>query len=210
MKYLILYPENASNYLACTAAKLADKLCKDGFEATCATNLPEAPIKNTAIVNLIVKRGSDAVTFEKVGRDYTLCAPTEALCATFTKELFAAIKSKKLPKRYDVKPYLRNGWGIALPAYEGGVLSDGFTKNGKKAPKYFLLEHLLLNVVSRPDFIAYNHKATPKVSLTLCRKLFNVPVVAWTVKTAEEWSKCADKFDAYICEGLPKKRKVNK
>lgn len=125
MKYLIVYPENASNYLSCTAANLAEKLCKDGFEATCTASLPEETLKNTAIVKLVVKRGSDAVTFEKVGRDYTLCAPTEALCAAFTKELFAAIKTKKLPRRYDVKPFVRNGWGLALPAYDGGVLSDG-------------------------------------------------------------------------------------
>ena len=64
----------------------------------------------------------------------------------------------------------------------------------------------MLNFVSRPDFIAYDHTSTAKVSLALCRKLFNVPVIAWTVKTAEEWSKCADKFDAYICEALPKKK----
>ena len=31
----------------------------------------------------------------------------------------------------------------------------------------------------------------------------------WTVKTSEEWGKCADKFDAYICEGLPKKTRKN-
>ena len=46
--------------------------------------------------------------------------------------------------------------------------------------------------------------------LNLCRKVFNVPVMAWTVRTADEWSKCADKFDSYICEGLPKKRNLNK
>ena len=107
-------------------------------------------------------------------------------------------------------PFILKWFKDCRPDIVRGQLSDGFTKNGKKAPKYFLLEHLMLNIVSRPDFIAYNHKATPKVSLTLCRKLFNVPVVAWTVKTAEEWSKCADKFDAYICEALPKKRKVSK
>ena len=63
--------------------------------------------------------------------------------------------------------------------------------------------------ISRPDFISYNHKYTKKLSVNLCRKLFNTPVVAWTVKTSEEWSKCADKFDAYVCEGLPKKKNTN-
>ena len=90
-----------------------------------------------------------------------------------------------------------------------GQLSTAFSKEDKTGIKYFALEHLLCNFISRPDFISYNHKYPKKLSLTLCRKLFNVPVVAWTVKTSEEWSKCADKFDAYICEGLPKKKAKN-
>ena len=90
-----------------------------------------------------------------------------------------------------------------------GQLSTAFGKEDKKGIKYFALEHLLCNFISRPDFIAYNHNYPKKVSLNLCKKLFNVPVVAWTVKTSEEWGKCADKFDAYICEGLPKKTRKN-
>jgi len=107
-------------------------------------------------------------------------------------------------------PFILKWFKNCRPDIVRGQLSCAFSKDGKKGPKYFLLEHLMLNFVSRPDFIAYSHKDTPKVSLTLCRKLFNVPIVAWTVKTADEWSKCADKFDAYICECLPKKRKASK
>ena len=107
-------------------------------------------------------------------------------------------------------PFILKWFKECRPDIVRGQLSCAFSKDGKKGPKYFLLEHLMLNFISRPDFVAYNHKDTPKVSLALCRKLFNVPVVAWTVRTAEEWSKCADKFDAYICEALPKKRTAKK
>lgn len=164
MKYIILYPENASNYLACTAANLAERLCKDGFSAVCATALPEEPIKNTAIVNLVVKRGSDSVTFAKEGRDYTLCAPNEALCAAFCKELFCAIKSKKLPRRYDIKPFLRYGWGIALPAYEGGILSDGVYDCGSGVHNFRNMpcpDESFMQVISQTcedEFIRYTKK----------------------------------------------------
>lgn len=103
-------------------------------------------------------------------------------------------------------PFILKWFKDCRPDVVRGQLSAPFKRDGKKGPKYFLLEHLMLNFVSRPDFIAYDHTSTAKVSLALCRKLFNVPVIAWTVKTAEEWSKCADKFDAYICEALPKKK----
>lgn len=107
-------------------------------------------------------------------------------------------------------PYIVKWFKDCRPDIVRGQLSAAYSKDGKKSPKYFLLEHLMMNWVSRPDFIAYNHKDTPKLSLAVCRKLFNTTTIAWTVKTSDEWSKCADKFDAYICEGLPKKRVVKK
>ncbi len=91
-----------------------------------------------------------------------------------------------------------------------GQLSGSHLTEDKKSIKYFMLENLMFNFISRPDFIAYDHKSRAKISLALCRKLFNVPVIAWTIKTSEEWSACADKFDAYICEGLPKKKTTKK
>ncbi len=91
-----------------------------------------------------------------------------------------------------------------------GQLSGSHLFEEKKSIKFFMLENLMFNFISRPDFIAYDHKSRAKISLALCRKLFNIPVFAWTIKTSEEWSACADKFDAYICEGLPKKRTAKK
>lgn len=91
-----------------------------------------------------------------------------------------------------------------------GQLSGSHLMEGKKSIKFFMLENLMLNFISRPDFIAYDHKSRAKISLALCRKLFNIPVIAWTIRTSEEWSKCADKFDSYICEGLPKKHTAKK
>lgn len=88
-----------------------------------------------------------------------------------------------------------------------GQLATGMTKDGKITPKNFMLENLMFDFVSRPDFIAYNHNEAGRISVFLCRKLFGTPVFAWTVKTAEEWSRCADRFDSYICEGLPQKKK---
>lgn len=103
-------------------------------------------------------------------------------------------------------PYVLKWYRECRPEIARGQLSTSFAREGMKGPKYFLLENLLVNSVSKPDFIAYNHKSPFNLSLMLCRKLYNTPVIAWTVETAEEWSKCADKFDAYICNGLPKKR----
>ena len=95
------------------------------------------------------------------------------------------------------------------PDITRGQLSTAFMETENKSPAHFAIEHLLTNCIAKPDFIAYEHKYPAKLSVVICRKVFNIPVMAWTVRTADEWSKCADKFDSYICEGLPKKRKVN-
>ena len=104
-------------------------------------------------------------------------------------------------------PYVLKWYRECRPEIARGQLSTDFIKNGKRSPKYFALQNLLANFISRPDFIAYNHKSPFNLSLALCRRFYNTPIIAWTVETAEEWSRCADKFDAYICNGLPKKRK---
>jgi glycerophosphoryl diester phosphodiesterase len=107
-------------------------------------------------------------------------------------------------------PFIIKWFKDCRPDVIRGQLSGSHLTEGKKSIKFFMLENLMFNFISRPDFIAYDHKSRAKVSLALCRKLFNIPVFAWTIKTSEEWSACADKFDAYICDGLPKKRTAKK
>lgn len=103
-------------------------------------------------------------------------------------------------------PYLLKWYKECRPDVIRGQLASSFMREGPRAPKYFLIENLMTNFMTKPDFIAYNHKYPGKLSVVLCRKLYNIPVIAWTVQTAGEWSRCADRFDSYICEGLPKKR----
>lgn len=52
----------------------------------------------------------------------------------------------------------------------------------------FILTHLLCNFMTVPDFVAYRYEdrgATP--SLWLCRWLYKVRVVAWTLRNAEDY-----------------------
>lgn len=68
-----------------------------------------------------------------------------------------------------------------------GFLSQNFYKEKKyRKLMYFLLEHLLLNVICRPDFIAYCHSDFKMPALRLTKKLFRVPLIAWTVENAED------------------------
>lgn len=90
------------------------------------------------------------------------------------------------------------------PSIIRGQLSSKLVKKNKREHKIrdFVLENLLLNFVTRPDFIAFNHKYSDKLSFKICRKLFNIPAFAWTVRTPDELS-CARKlFDSFIFEAF--------
>lgn len=89
-----------------------------------------------------------------------------------------------------------------------GQLADGFLKSGEfKGFLYVLLQNLLLNWMTRPDFIAYNHKYENCLSRRLCRKLYRNLAVAWTIKNDGELERARDKFDLFIFDSfLPDKK----
>ena len=71
-----------------------------------------------------------------------------------------------------------------------GQLSQNFFSGSETTPlappTAFLMTFLLSTFVTRPDFIAYNHKDRRNLSLRLMKLLYNVPEVSWTVRTREE------------------------
>lgn len=73
------------------------------------------------------------------------------------------------------------------PKLVRGILSHRYYEYEQyRKPMYFALQSLLLNVVCRPAFIAYDHKHASSFALRSVRKLFNVPTLAWTVRSQEE------------------------
>ena len=71
-----------------------------------------------------------------------------------------------------------------------GQLSHAFLKKGKDGgqslPMRFVLQHMLLNCVTRPDFVAYCLEDRKCLSVALCRKIYKVQEVNWTIKSKEE------------------------
>ena len=89
------------------------------------------------------------------------------------------------------------------PSVIRGQLADHFTsKEEFKSIQYRLLQNLLLNFITKPDFIAFNHEHAGMWSRTLCRVLFRNPAIAWTIKSPAELEKAQSKFDWFIFEGF--------
>lgn len=72
-----------------------------------------------------------------------------------------------------------------------GILTTKSCKERGLSPLNFLLDSMMLNVLSRPDFVAYDRRYK-KFSVSACKKMFSLPAFIWTVRKREE------------LEGLPK------
>ena len=83
-----------------------------------------------------------------------------------------------------------------------GFLSQDFLKERQyRSLTYFLLQHMLLNVVCRPDFIAFRHSHYKNPALRMVRRIFGTPTLAWTVQSeADERAAYAHGFDGVIFE----------
>ncbi|HIK45657.1 MAG TPA: glycerophosphodiester phosphodiesterase [Leptolyngbyaceae cyanobacterium M65_K2018_010] len=78
-----------------------------------------------------------------------------------------------------------------------GQLSSDF--NGAPVPWHFSVAHsnLLFNWASQPHFIAYDLRALPKLSTTVAKCAFNLPLITWTVRNPADQAKalaCADNY----------------
>lgn len=84
-----------------------------------------------------------------------------------------------------------------------GQLSDYFLKEAEyNKPLYFFLQNLVFNWLTKPDFIAYNHKYPDVLPRVICRRLFRNLAVAWTIKSEEELAEAKKHFDAFIFDSF--------
>ena len=65
-----------------------------------------------------------------------------------------------------------------------------------------LLTCHLLNFLSRPDFIAYKYADRNRLGCFLCRKLWHIQGVAWTLRTPEDHAQARTEGWLSIFEGF--------
>ena len=76
------------------------------------------------------------------------------------------------------------------PEIVRGQLSHAYLKPGKSGGQgklmCFVLQNLLLNFTTRPDFIAYCYNDRDNLSVRLCRRIYKVQEVNWTITGKED------------------------
>ncbi|MDE6847554.1 MAG: glycerophosphodiester phosphodiesterase [Lachnospiraceae bacterium] len=84
----------------------------------------------------------------------------------------------------------------------GQLASNFCIDGGYRNVIYFFMTHLMLNFLTKPDFIAYNHKFREEPGRRICKKFYKNPAAAWTVRSRQELEEMKEDFDVFIFEGF--------
>ena len=90
------------------------------------------------------------------------------------------------------------------PMVVRGQLAHNSLKEESPVPKLlrFLITYNLLNFLVVPDFIAYRYKDRKTLSNFLCRKLWRVQGVSWTITDEKQWHTTKAEGWIPICENF--------
>ena len=78
-----------------------------------------------------------------------------------------------------------------------------------KKPLKFLATYLLINFISKPDYVAYDINNIDNISFKIISKIFKTKCVAWTVKSEEDYLKVKDYYQCFIFDSyLPDNNKL--
>ena len=101
------------------------------------------------------------------------------------------------------------------PSITRGLLADRYVE-GEGGMQHNSLgtwgsQELLFNWLVKPDFIAYNYLTAPRTrTLSLTRRVWHTPCVAWTVRQEEKEPLALERFDSIIFESYRPARFIRK
>lgn len=86
----------------------------------------------------------------------------------------------------------------------GQLTENYFASHNSRLPWYlkFVLANQMLNFLTMPDFIAYRYKDRKTISNFLCRRLWGVQGVSWTLKNQHEYDTALSEGWIPIFEGF--------
>lgn len=90
-----------------------------------------------------------------------------------------------------------------------GQLSTVYTQKTLNKPVWlrFLLNNMMFNFITKPDFIAYNYKHRYRFTYKLCTFLYRPVTFAWTLRSQRALDSIKNRFDAIIFDSFIPKNK---
>ncbi len=90
------------------------------------------------------------------------------------------------------------------PHITRGQLSSDYFKDEPQMGwwKKFVLTNLMMNFISRPDFVAYDHHCPNQFSYKMLKSVFGCINVCWTIKSQSELEAAKRYFNSFIFDGF--------
>jgi glycerophosphoryl diester phosphodiesterase len=98
------------------------------------------------------------------------------------------------------------------PKIVRGQLATDFIREKVEGSKvqYVILKYLLMNFLTKPDFIAYHHVYKKSLSFTICRILYRIKTVAWTIQSQKDYNDSRGYFEWIIFDSfIPEEVRMN-
>ena len=124
----------------------------------------------------------------------------------FEANIAAALKSYTGPVAVmSFDPYSIAAFRELAPNLPRGLVACRFEQEDwpdLTSMQRFVMRHLLTSAFARPHFIAYDIAALPALAPLIAKVLFGLPLLTWTVRTAEDRERALRYADAMIFEGI--------
>lgn len=112
----------------------------------------------------------------------------------------------KILKNYNGKfavqsfnPMSVNWFRKNAPEIIRGQLASEFENSKMSSSRKFLMSNMFFNIITKPDFIAYDVKSIDKI---FCKLNKNMKIIGWTVKDKRTYAKYVEICDNLICENF--------
>ena len=100
-------------------------------------------------------------------------------------------------------PYAIRWFRLHAPQVLRGQLATRYAKNSGVNPfARAASTALVVNILGRPDFIAYNYRVSNGIGIRIHRHIYHTPSFAWTVNDPQAYPTVRESWDATIFEGF--------
>lgn len=120
--------------------------------------------------------------------------PAHRVCPLIV-ELLTEYDGKVAVQSFD--PFIINWFRVNAPQVARGQLSSSFKNEPISILKKLILQSMVFNIKTRPQFIAYNIVDMPSKIVGYWCKILQIPLLLWTIKTQDD-CKTAKKTGANI------------
>ncbi len=144
------------------------------------------------VLNLVAGRVPLLIELKVPDRSTTLCEKTFDIL-------------KDYPGAYIIESFNSNALRWFKKNANGvlrGQLSQRMSGDNQNRQRFFrfLVENLLTNFLSRPDFIAYQYEDLPQPVVTYLHAFFQTPIAVWTLTTDRELKTAQRDYEMQIFE----------